>query len=432
MYRMPKEHIKQKLLRDYPPEYLQRWYDPLLLKLQEHTYTLEVYFPHAYFERWFTQEGKRAFEQAFHDWCSTNMPQGRLCYCPFSGGATPEPFFQAGTSHIPAGDKHNDFSCFITNTKNAFPLAAAREVANPKSAHKYNPFVICGKNGTGKTHILRAIATERGLSAPNKPGAIFFADVDGLYELFANNTTTSLLARYTCIIIDDIQRLSSRMELQDQLAKFMDCCQEQGLQMVFACTGTISAIAGMSEALRFRLEAGLVVDLKPADIEVRMRFTQKRCAEYNIKVDKNHCLLLAQRCTQLSQLSGILLKIRAFHDLVQRDVTLEDIENILRSTGDERQTLPTDIVDTVAHYTGQRIEDILGSKRKPELVMARQISMYLCRELLGTSYPMLGRFFGGKDHSTVIHSIQKINKLLLTNKDTQQMVAVLKLRCQGR
>lgn len=431
MYCMPKEHIKQKLLLDYAPEDLQRWYDPLLLKLQEHTHTLEVHFPHAYFEKWFKQEGKLAFEHAFQDWRTIHMPQGQLRYCPFSG-ATPEPFFHTGASHIGNIDKHSDLSSFITNEKNAFPLAAAREVANPKSAHKYNPFVICGKNGTGKTHILRAIAIERGHSTPNQPGAIFFTDVDGLHELFVSNTATALLARYTCIIVDDIQRLSLRMELQDQLAQFMDCCQEQGLQMIFACTGTLSSIVGMSEALRYRLEAGLMVELKSADIEVRMRFAQKRCADYDIKVDKSQCLLLAQRCAQLSQLSGIILKIRAFHDLVQRDVTLEDIENILRSTGDERQTLPADIVDTVAHYTGQRTEDILGSKRKPELVMARQIAMYLCRELLGTSYPILGRFFGGKDHSTVIHSIQKINKLLLTNKDTQQMVTVLKLRCQGR
>lgn len=431
MYYMPKEHIKTQLLQNFPPESLQRWYDPLLLKLHEHTATLEVYFPHAFFEKWFKREGQQAFERAFGNWRSNNMPEAQLRYCPFNP-VKPEPFLHSATQKTASIDKNSDFSAFITNGKNAFPLAAAREVANPKSAHKYNPFVICGKNGTGKTHILKAIAAERGLQAQGQTGAIFFADVDGLNELFSSNTVPALLARYTCLIVDDIQRLAQRMELQDQLAQFTDYCQEQGIQMVFACTGTLASIKGLGEVLRSRLEAGLVVELKSADLDVRMRFAQKRCAEYGINIDKSQCLLLAQRCTQLSQLSGIILKIRAFHDLVQRDVTLEDLENILRSTGDERQTLPTDIVDAVAHYMGQKAEDILGSKRKPELVLARQTAMYLCRELLGTSYPMLGRFFGGKDHSTVIHSIQKINKLLVTNKDTQTMVTTLKLRCQSR
>lgn len=431
MHYMPKEHIKQKLLLDYSPESLQRWYDPLHLELHAHTNTLEVHFPHAYFEKWFQQEGQSAFQEAFSQWRNEHMPQAQLSYCPFNTAA-PKHFLQVAELALPSGEKHSNFSAFITNSKNAFPLAAAREVANPKSAHKYNPFVICGKSGTGKTHILRAIAAERGLHTQLRSGSVFFADVDALDELFSGNSVAALLARYTCLIVDDIQRLSLRKELQDQLAQFMDNCQEQGLQMVFACSGTLSTSIGLGEVLLSRLEAGLVVELKAADLDVRMRFAQKRCAEYSIKVDKSQCLLLAQRCAQLSQLSGIILKMRAFHDLVQRDVTLEDLENILRSTGDERQTLPDDIVEAVAHYTGQRTEDILGNKRKPELVLARQSAMYLCRELLGTSYPVLGRFFGGKDHSTVIHSIQKINKLLVTNKDTQTMITTLKLRCQGR
>ncbi|MEG2171839.1 MAG: DnaA/Hda family protein [Desulfovibrionaceae bacterium] len=449
---MPKEQIKKKLQLTYPSELLQRWYDPLILDFNSETHILQVRFPHAYFESWFQHEGRSAFEQAFADWQHTHMPEAHLQYCSFSPKKTqvlyglgippqdePSKKISALTEHAP----NTDFDSFITNSKNAFPLAAAREVANPHSSHNYNPFVICGKNGTGKTHILRAIVAERNKNIQKEPpDKLFFGCVDTLEELFCTHTTASLLAQYNCFVVDDIQGLAHRPTLQEQIVKILDASVDHtpteptrspsGAQLVFACTGTLTDQEGLSEALRSRLEVGLVVELKAADIDVRMRFAQKRCASCNIKAERSQMLLLAQRCTNLRQLSGIILKIQAFHDLVQRDITISDLENILRNIGDNRQTQPADIVATVGQYTGHKVEDILGSKRKPDLVLARQTAMYLCRELLGTSYPVLGRFFGGKDHSTVIHSIQKIKKLLVSNKDTQTMVTELQQKCQGR
>lgn len=462
---MPKEHIKKKLQLTTPSDLLQRWYDPLSLHFDSATQVLDVRFPHAYFESWFRQQGKEAFERAFSDWQQEHMPEAQLHYCPFTPpkSAQPQPFAQLGQWTKNKEHTNEDFASFITNSKNAFPLAAAREVANPHSKHTYNPFVVCGKNGTGKTHILRAIVAERNHNpaqgageTDGKTGSVFFGCVDELESLFALATETpggavsALLTQYSCFVVDDIQRLAHRNALQEELVKFIDACpgtnhgnghasgavtdkhEAQPVQLVFACTGTLATLEGLSEALRSRLEVGLVVELKAPDLDVRMRYAQKRCAESGIKTERNHMLLLAQRCTQLRQLSGIILKIQAFHDLVQRDITLADLENILRNTGDERQTQPGDIVATVSRHTGHSVEDILGSKRKPDLVLARQTAMYLCRELLGTSYPVLGRFFGGKDHSTAIHSVQKIKKMLVSNKDAQHMVTELKQRCQGR
>lgn len=432
---MPKEHIKKNLQLTYPPEALQRWYDPLALEFDRTTHVLHVRFPHLYFESWFKQQGQQAFEQAFALWQQKNMPTASLHYCSVQP-SLPRPFAQLGGILQQSIAVNADFASFITNSKNAFPLAAAREVANSQSSHTYNPFLVCGKSGTGKTHILRAIAAERAKQPAASPhlGGLFCGSADQLEELFALQPSPAhILSAYSCFVVDDLQRLAHRDAVQEQLVKFIDVCMDtRPVQLVFACTGTLASLEGISEALRSRLEMGLVVELKSADLDVRMRYAQKRCAEYGIKADRNQMLLLAQRCTQLRQLSGIILKIQAFHDLVQRDITLGDLENILRNTGDDRQTLPADIVATVGQYTGHKAEDILGSKRKPDLVLARQTAMYLCRELLGTSYPVLGRFFGGKDHSTVIYSIQKIKKLLDSNKDAQVMVTELKQRCQGR
>lgn len=438
---MPKEYIKKKLQLTHSSELLQRWYDPLILEFDSETHTVQVRFPHAYFETWFQQQGRSAFEQAFSQWKETHMPLAQLRYCHYLP-TVPQHFTQLG--ELPQQSTHinENFASFITNSKNTFPLAAAREVANPLSNRVYNPFLLCGKNSTGKTHILRAIVAERTHHAhgqPVKPEALFFGDIDSLESLLQRHDAVSLRNQYSCLVVDDMQRLAHRTELQENLVKFMDACTDSSaplpthnVQMIFACTGTLSSIEGLHEALRSRLEVGLVVELKGADLDVRMRFAQKRCVEYGINVDKSQILLLAQRCTTVRQLSGIILKIQAFHDLVQRDITVADLENILRNTGDERHTLPADIVSTVAVYTGHKVEDILGSKRTPDLVLARQTAMYVCRELLGTSYPVLGKIFGGKDHSTVIHSIKKIKKLLVSNKDAQLMVTELKQRCQGR
>lgn len=444
---MPKEYIKKKLQLTHSSDLLQNWYDPLILEFDSETNILQVRFPHAYFETWFQQQGQSAFEQAFSEWKNSQMPLAQLRYYRF-GPTAPQHFTQLGELLQPNTHKNENFASFITNSKNTFPLAAAREVANPLSARVYNPFLLCGKNSTGKTHILRAIVAERTHHAAQtnhsngqtaKPEALFFGDVDSLEDLLLHHDIATLRTQYSCFVVDDMQRMAHRNELQENLVKFMDACTDistplpiHTVQMIFACTGTLSSMEGLHEALRSRLEVGLVVELKGADLDVRMRFAQKRCAEYGIKVDKNQILLLAQRCTTVRQLSGIILKIQAFHDLVQRDITVADLENILRNTGDERQTLPADIVSTVAQYTGHKVEDILGSKRTPKLVLARQTAMYVCRELLGTSYPVLGKVFGGKDHSTVIHSIKKIKKLLVSNKDTQNMVTELKQRCQGR
>lgn len=428
---MLKEHIKKHLQKTCPAKALQLWYDPLTLTFDSSLAELSVSFPHAFFEQWFKTEGQSHFETAFALWKEEKkLPKASLRYCTFHSAA-PQPFLQLGEYTPPTFKKSSSLASFITNTKNAFPLAAAREVANPHSEHSYNPFLVCGKNGTGKTHILRAITDER-IRLAHNADAVFHGSVDDLEVLLATHSSPLLCNSHNCFVVDDIQRLAHKQPLQEKLIQFMDACHDQHIQMVFACTGTLSSLDGIGEGLRSRLEVGLVVELKAADLDVRMRFAQMRCLEYGIKLDRAQVLLLSQRCTQLRQLTGIILKIQAFHNLVQRAITLSDIENILRNTGDERQTLPADIVSIVGNYLSVSSEDILGSKRKPDLVLARQTAMYLCRELLGTSYPSLGRFFGGKDHSTVIHSIQKINKLLVSNKDTQVMVTELKQRCQGR
>ena len=195
--------------------------------------------------------------------------------------------------------------------------------------------------------------------------------------------------------------------------------------MVFACSGPPQALKTLDERLRSRLESGLVVELMEPDLDVRLRYLQAICKERSLALTRAQLLFLAQRCAQFRLLQGLLLKVEAFHALQQRPLTQADMENIVRTGVADKTPGCREILDEVSRNFGLRPDDVLGEKRRPDLVLARQVAMYVCRQRLGLSYPELGRAFGGRDHSTVIHAIKKINKLLVSDKRVQKMVTEL-------
>ena len=420
---MLKDILRDRLQQDCSPEELRRWYDPLLLEYDTAAARLTVFFPHVHFAPWFAQEGQAAFERAVTGWFGEQGISPELAY----HAAVMPPRRPPPKDAPPAA---YTLDGFITNNKNAFPLAAARRVADPASGHAYNPFIVCGKSGTGKTHILRALAGA--LAAAHGGDAVFSGGVDELAAAVAAHGGSAFFRARQALVVDDLQRAARDAALQEQLIRIMDAFLDSRRQMIFACADTLASLRGLSEGLRSRLEVGLVVELKEPDLDVRLRFAQARCRGQGLKLERDHLLLLAQRCAQLRYLSGIVLKVAAFQSLEQRAITTADLENILHGTGDGRPVGPEDIVRTVAEHLKLTPKDILGGKRHPALVRARQIAMYLCREMQGTSYPALGRFFGGKDHSTVVHSIKKVTSLLVSDNDVQHLVTELKRKCSGR
>ena len=420
---MLKDILRDRLQQDCSPEELRRWYDPLLLEYDTAAARLTVSFPHVHFAPWFAREGQTIFERTVARWFEGQGISPELVY-----RAAAVPPRRTPPKETPPAAYTLDG--FITNNKNAFPLAAARRVADPASGHAYNPFIVCGKSGTGKTHILRALTDA--LSAAHGGDAVFSGGADELAAAVAAHNGPAFFRARQVLVVDDLQRAARDAALQEQLIRIMDAFLDSRRQMIFACADTLASLRGLSEGLRSRLEVGLVVELKEPDLDVRLRFAQARCRGQGLKLDRDHPLLLAQRCAQLRYLSGIILKVAAFQSLEQRAITTADLENILHGTGDGRPVGPEDIVRTVAEHLELAPKDILGGKRHPALVRARQIAMYLCREMQGTSYPALGRFFGGKDHSTVVHSIKKVASLLVSDKDVQHLVTELKRKCSGR
>ena len=437
------------------------WLESLILRQDGHT--LHVGFPHFYFAVWFSQHKRDLFEQAlscrFADAQLPHIVYEQPTLGPVQGRAQSWPSYdaeqqglgQAGSDQrksrmavraaVAAAPKpENDaFTAFIANAKNAFPLAAAKEIAEQRADVAYNPFLLCGRSGTGKSHILRSMAAtlkqgQTGNRVILASAARFCADNPAWVrhpELFWQQCDVLLL--------DDIQDIAGQSAWQQKLVSCIDACPSatspstgarRGGQMVFACTGQPQALKALDERLRSRLESGLVVELMEPDLDVRMRYLQAMCKERNMSLSRDQLLFIAQRCSQFRLLQGLLLKVAAFCSVTGCELSQADLENIVRTGVADKTPGCLEILGEVARAMNLRPEDVLGGKRRPDLVLARQVSMYICRRKLGLSYPELGRAFGGKDHSTVIHAIKKIKKNLVSDKALQQMVTELELKTQ--
>ncbi|MGE9984739.1 helix-turn-helix domain-containing protein [Desulfovibrio sp. SGI.169] len=415
------------------------WFEGL--SLHQENDTLRVVFPHTYFAAWFARHKRGVFEAALHRHFTNKAPL-RVVY--EQGDAPPERDAESGTRHETIDgapgvcNGEDSFAAFISNAKNAFPLAAAREVAVSALGAAYNPFLLCGRSGTGKTHLLRALATtfaRRGARVICQSAARFCAENAPWArrpELFWEQCDA--------LVLDDMQDLAGQNAWQQKMTACMDACPHVGQatanapdhagprQMIFAHAGPAQALKILDERLRSRLESGLVVELLEPDLDVRLRYLQTLSKQRRLKLGREQLLYLAQRCSQFRLLQGLLLKVEAFAAMHGRDITPADMENIVRTGGAEKTPGCREILNEVARGLNLRAEDILGARRRPELVLARQLAMYLCRQKLGLSYPELGRAFGGRDHSTVIHAIKKIKKLLISNKDVQRLVTQLETR----
>ncbi|MDE7240552.1 helix-turn-helix domain-containing protein [Desulfovibrio sp.] len=420
------------------------WLDALALRLEEGR--LVVGFPHSYFARWFSMYKQASFESALAR-CFPEVPgvryedvmartgsdaAGQARCAPAPSAAESAAMFRAEDDEADAPDP---FERFIVNAKNAFPLATARKIAGEGAPGDAPVVVFCGRSGTGKTRLLQALA--QGLGRRLGAGRVLMC---GAAQFCAPGGGIARGARFwqglDAVLLDDVQELAAEAARQRELAAWMDASPSvsgddagdavasRGL-MIFAHAGPAAALAQLTERLRTRLESGLVLELLEPDLDVRLRYLQRATRERELPLTREQLLYLAQRCAQFSLLQGLLRKVEAFAALNGRPPLQADLENIVRTGGSARPSGCREILGCVARGFNLRTEDILGARRRPDLVLARQVAMYLCRRKLGLSYPELGRAFGGRDHSTVIHAVKKIHKLLETDKVVHNLVTEL-------
>lgn len=412
------------------------------LDLRQEDACLLVTFPHALYARFFAPH-KTAFEAALAA-CLPELtairyqvgtPSGAVVPAAPLGGsplppqqepacASPAPSHAAAADNGPDNGPGNgpELETFLCNAKNAFPLAAVQRIATSAPGGAYSPLVLYGRSGTGKTHLLQALAQQlqrRGWRVRMAPAARFCRHAAAWAqhpELFWQHCDALLL--------DDMQDILEEAEWQHHLLLLLDSCPPDR-QCVLALSGTARLLRQLSPRLLGRLENGLVTELLEPDLDVRLRYLQAFCRQHGLTLPREDQLFLARQCPQLRLLQGMLRKVSAFAHLKKTALTRTDLENIARTGGTRPAAGHREILEEVARHYALPPEEMLGTGRRPQLVLARQIAMYLCRRRLGLSYPELGRVFGGRDHSTVIHAVKKIRKMLVSNKDVQHLVTRL-------
>ncbi|MDR3639930.1 MAG: DnaA/Hda family protein [Humidesulfovibrio sp.] len=437
-----KKALREHLSASCSEQELKRWFDPLDIELSEGGHEVRVTFPHSYFAQWFAGRMQDRFEAELFRF------QGRACDIRYAAPANRRGPAQPGGNGYGASfsdtapkfqrklafpfDAQYSFESFLTNSKNYFPLETARQVARTDGA-QFNPFVICGKSGSGKSHLLKAIANEIAKTHPLSD--ILVTTGEGLRALLSGPEILAArehVNQHAFLLVDDIHWLAGDERLQQELLVLFNQFQDTRRQMVFTCQDRIGAWEELLPTLRSRLEGGLVVGLKQPDMEVRVALIQERVRAKKLPLSKEQVLTLAQRFQNFRALGGILIKLLAFRELVRRDISARDFEQILSNTEerDQPQITVDVVIDTVCQHYQVNKKDVLGEDRRQNIALARQVAMYLCRHMLGLSYPALGRSFGGKDHSTVIYSVKKIHELQEDTKEMKQVLKDLKLRCR--
>ncbi|WP_243439410.1 helix-turn-helix domain-containing protein [Fundidesulfovibrio soli] len=412
---------------------LQRWFDPLELLHDKDSSEVVVEFPHAYFAQWFDARVKEHFEKQL------GLLMGQGCVLRYRSrtrdqaldASMPRP--QPVSVDFPFGHEYT-FEQFFTNHKNLFPLASAKDISRTREA-KFNPLIIQGEPGTGKTHLMRCMANEVSKAVDKK--LIFVGDMDELAELYTSGhrqgqSVRSALASCRAFFLDDLHRLEDYPLLASELLSLFNAFTNDRSLMVFTTAAPLAACGGMPAELRTRLESGLMVQLAPPDLDVRMKYVQDRCQKKQLQLSKSQMLTLAQSHRDFRSLLGVLNKFQAFRELLKRDISDAIFENILgrSKTAKAAKATPDSILELVAERFKVDKRDLLGSRRTKDLVLARQIAMLLCREELGLSYPALGKLFGGKDHSTVLYGVKKIHKLQNDSNDMKNLVNTLRKSCQ--
>lgn len=331
-------------------------------------------------------------------------------------------------------NSHYTFENFVVGNSNRLAHAASLAVSN-KPGKKYNPLFIYGGVGLGKTHLIQAIGQE--IKKKNPKAKIVYAPCEHFANDFVdaiqNKKIDSFKKKYRnadVLLIDDIQFLSGKEGTQEEFFHTYNALQQSNGQIVLTSDRVPQAIRELSGRLSSRFAGGMVADIKQPDLETRVAILKAKAQEQNMELATNVLDYIAQNISSnIRELEGALNKIKTHLELYNSEATLDIVTQILEpflSTNRNQYLTAEKIVKIIANFYGIKLEELLGKKRNKELVYPRQIAMYLLRHELNYSYPHIGKELGGKDHTTIIHGSEKIEKEITKNDKMQREISLIK------
>ena len=435
-----------EIQKQVPPQTFATWFRPILpLKLMDGKFIVQV--PSQFHYEWIEEHYQDLLDSIFLE---------KLGYVPTRQYTISLEHHQYSPLQPPAGDesapspsayqRDNEtrlnsrytFENFVEGSSNQFAKAAALAVAEAPGKTTFNPLLIYGGVGLGKTHLIQAIGNHAAKKGKAKRIRYVSSEKFTLDFITAiqNNKTAAFSRLYRnvdLLLVDDIQFFTNKERTQEEFFHTFNELQQKGKQIVLSSDRPPSELKGLEERLISRFNSGLIADIQVPDFETRVAILQRKAEQDNIQIPTEVTIFLAANITtNVRDLEGALIKLLAHASLNGEDISLELAKRVLKDIIKKKNThisIET-IQRVVSEYYGIKEDLIRAKTRKKEIVLARQLSMFLAKEMTNFALKTIGLHFGGRDHSTVIHACQNIEKKIKQDKKFAQETEEIKKKIE--
>jgi chromosomal replication initiator protein len=387
--------------------------------------SLRVEVPNRVFVDWIEARHADLLERAASD---AGYPDLAIRFEPYAAPLMPPPISEPGRepAHLPAPASRGivlnprfTFESFVVGSSNQFAHAAARAVAETPS-RSYNPLFLYGGVGLGKTHLMHAIAHEVLKRSPDTKVLYLSAErfLNELINALRFEKMHEFKRRYReldVLLMDDIQFIAGKDSTQEEFFHTFNALHDAQKQIVVTSDALPKEIPTLEERLRSRFEWGLIADIQPPNLEMKVAIIRKKGSAEKMEIPNDVALFIAGTVkSNVRELEGRLNRVLAFSSLTGKPLSVELARETLKDIvgTEENRAVPSEILKTVAAHYGLRVSDMKAKSNAKPIAFPRQVAMYLCRKLTGLSYPEIGRLFNDKHHSTVMHSVEKIERLI--------------------
>jgi chromosomal replication initiator protein len=414
--------LLDSLARTLPTPVLDNWVRPCRLVAVEGDH-LRIGAPNKFSRDWLAQNYLETLHQAARE-CLGGHPRITLTVdsdrSPAEAAPTPRPERgPSGGGTVDGLNPRYTFDAFVVGSSNQFAQAACQAVAELPS-RAYNPLFIYGGVGLGKTHLLHAVGHQSARLFPGMSVAYLSSErfTNELINAIRYDRTAEFRARYRTIdllLIDDIQFISGKERTQEEFFHTFNDLYESRKQIIVSSDTSPKDIPEIEERLRSRFEWGLIADLQPPDFETRVAILKKKAALERVGLADDVAYLIASRIkSNIRELEGSLTRMIAFCALTSREMSVDLAQEVLGELwGEEEKIISIDHIQRrVCDFFGLKLSDLKAKNRTRAIAFPRQVAMYLARQMTHSSLSEIGRAFGGKDHTTVLHAVDKIQTLL--------------------
>ncbi len=345
----------------------------------------------------------------------------------------PEPAHERQANSELHFNPKNTFESFVVGNNNNFAYAAALAVAQAPGK-SYNPLFLYGGVGLGKTHLLHAIGQH--VSGNKKDARVAYLSSEKFTNEYIDGIQNNQLAKFRkkyrqtdVLLIDDIQFLAGKERIQEEFFHTFNALHESHKQIVLTCDRPASEIQGLEHRLVSRFEWGLVTDLQPPDVEMRLAILQKKAQIMGVTLSDDIMNFLANRIrTNVRRLEGALIRVASYASLTGKKLTIEVVEGLLREILHEegRYSINIEVIQKkVAEHFDIRLADMTSKRRPENIAFPRQIAMYLSRQMTESSLNTIGEAYGGRDHGTVLHACRLVKDRMEVDANVRQIVHYL-------